>query len=69
VVWEVPLRVEVDQEVCIGAGQCVLAAPAVFDQREDDGIVTLLTSEPPESEHALVEEAANRCPAAAIHTA
>jgi hypothetical protein len=29
-----------------GAGSCVLIAPEVFDQREDDGIVILLNAEP-----------------------
>ena len=35
------MRVTVDTKKCISAGQCVLSAPDVFDQREEDGIVTL----------------------------
>lgn len=65
---EVPLKIEVDEDACVGAGQCVLAAPQVFDQREDDGIVELLTHDVPASMHAQVAEAANRCPASAIRT-
>jgi ferredoxin len=28
------MRVSLQKDLCIGAGQCVLAAPAVFDQDE-----------------------------------
>ncbi|TMR13294.1 ferredoxin [Nonomuraea turkmeniaca] len=60
------MKVRVDEDKCCGAGQCVLLAPEVFDQREDDGIVILLDAEPPEHVHATVREAAAVCPAAAI---
>jgi ferredoxin len=35
------MTVTVDEDMCAGAGNCVLLAPEVFDQREDDGIVIL----------------------------
>ncbi|WP_327580613.1 ferredoxin [Nonomuraea sp. NBC_00507] len=60
------MKVIVDEVKCCGAGQCVLIAPEVFDQREDDGIVILLEAEPDADQHALVREAAAVCPAAAI---
>jgi ferredoxin len=60
------VHVTIDQEKCCGAGQCVLAAPEVFDQREDDGIVVLLNPDPPEDQHAATRDAAALCPAAAI---
>jgi ferredoxin len=60
------MNVSVDQEKCCGAGTCVLIAPDVFDQRDDDGIVVLLDSQPSEQLHAAVREAASVCPAAAI---
>ncbi|MFI5613878.1 ferredoxin [Amycolatopsis sp. NPDC051903] len=60
------MKVVIDQDRCVGAGQCVLAAPDVFDQREDDGIVVLLDENPPEEVHAQVREAAQICPALAI---
>lgn len=60
------MRVEIDEDKCTMAGQCVLAAPNVFDQRDEDGVVVLLNPEPPESERAAVEDAILRCPAAAI---
>jgi ferredoxin len=40
------VKVTVDQDRCCGAGTCVMLAPEVFDQREDDGIVELLVAEP-----------------------
>ncbi|WP_326822639.1 ferredoxin [Streptosporangium sp. NBC_01756] len=60
------MKVIVDEVKCCGAGQCVLIAPEVFDQREDDGIVILLEPEPGADQHTLVREAAAVCPAAAI---
>lgn len=60
------MKVTVDQDKCCGAGSCVLAAPDVFDQRDEDGIVVLLDPEPAEDQHAAVRDAAAVCPAAAI---
>jgi ferredoxin len=58
-------KVRVDEHKCIGAGQCVLRAPQVFDQRED-GIVLLLDARPPRELHEAVRKAADLCPAEAI---
>ncbi|GLW05699.1 ferredoxin [Microtetraspora sp. NBRC 13810] len=63
------MRVFADQDRCVGSGQCVLTAPAVFDQRDEDGIVTLLTDDPPPGEHEAVRRAAVLCPAMAIRLA
>ncbi|MGW6929105.1 ferredoxin [Lentzea sp. NPDC054927] len=60
------MKITVDQDKCCGAGTCVLLAPDVFDQRDDDGIVVLLDEAPPQDLHDLVREAASVCPAAAI---
>lgn len=60
------LKIVVDTDVCIGAGQCALAASAVFDQRIEDGIVELLQPEPPADQHEAVEEAALLCPSGAV---
>lgn len=57
--------VRIDEHKCIGAGQCVLAAPEIFDQRED-GIVILLDATPPVARHAAARKAAKLCPALAI---
>ncbi|MEV0035785.1 ferredoxin [Streptomyces sp. NPDC056909] len=60
------MRVTVDQEKCVGAGQCVMLAPDVFDQRDEDGVVVLLTETPAAELHADVRMAAQVCPALAI---
>ncbi|GAB3553589.1 ferredoxin [Actinopolyspora lacussalsi] len=60
------MKIAVDEEKCCGAGQCVLLAPEVFDQRDDDGVVILLDEQPPENLYGPVREAADVCPAAAI---
>lgn len=60
------MKIAVDKDKCCGAGTCVLVAPEVFDQGEDDGIVMLLDEQPGEEHHAAVREAAGVCPAGAI---
>jgi ferredoxin len=60
------MRVRVDEDRCIGSGVCALAAPAVFDQRDDDGVVRLLVESPPPDEYEAVREAEIRCPALVI---
>ncbi len=60
------MKVTVDQDKCCGAGTCVLLAPDVFDQRDEDGIVVLLDEKPGEELHAIVREAASVCPGVAI---
>ncbi|MFJ8927452.1 MULTISPECIES: ferredoxin [unclassified Streptomyces] len=61
------MKITVDEEKCCGAGQCVLIAPEVFDQRDEDGIVILLDAAPAAEHHEGVRESAGVCPAAAIH--
>jgi ferredoxin len=63
------MKVSVDPDRCLGAGQCVLAAREVFDQREDDGIVVLLTETPDPGQYENVREAARLCPALVIELA
>jgi ferredoxin len=60
------MRVSVDRDRCIGAGNCALFAPAVFDQEPDDAVVVLLDPSPPDALRAAVQEAVDRCPAAVI---
>ncbi|WP_454857204.1 ferredoxin [Promicromonospora soli] len=62
------MKVVVEEPRCVAAGQCVLLAPEVFDQRDDDGIVVLLEESPGPELHDAVRESAVACPAAAIHT-
>jgi ferredoxin len=57
------VKVSVDENRCCGSGSCVLTAPEVFDQRDEDGIVVLLQEE---TRSDAVHEAARICPALAI---
>jgi ferredoxin len=60
------MKVIIDQDKCVASGQCVTAAIDVFDQRDEDGIVVLLTENPSEDMAADVHQAAAVCPALAI---
>lgn len=60
------MKITVDQTKCAVSGQCVMTAPEVFDQREEDGVVTLLQDSPPAELAAAVRDAAMLCPAQAI---
>ena len=58
--------VRVDPERCCSSGMCVLTAPEVFDQSEEDGSVRLLRRVPlPEHEQA-VRDAVGLCPSGAL---
>ncbi|MGE3448432.1 MAG: ferredoxin [Microbacteriaceae bacterium] len=60
-----PLRVAADRSICVGAGQCVRVAAAVFDQ-DDDALVTILMAEVPAELQAAAREAVELCPSGAI---
>ncbi|MFB7269120.1 ferredoxin [Streptomyces sp. NPDC056244] len=60
------MKVTLDQDKCVASGQCVVAAADVFDQRDEDGIAVLLTSEPNPDQAADTRHAAAVCPALAI---
>ncbi len=59
------MGVVVQIDACVGAGQCALVAPDVFDQ-DDDGIVVLLQTDPSGSDLEAAIKAARLCPAWAI---
>ncbi|GAA1454967.1 ferredoxin [Nocardiopsis tropica] len=60
------MRVELDEPKCVASGQCVVAAPDVFDQRDEDGVAVVLDRTPPEHLYEEVSEAVAICPAAAL---
>lgn len=60
------MKVFLDQDKCVASGQCVTAADAVFDQRDEDGIAVLLDAEPSPDREAQVRQAAAVCPVLAI---
>lgn len=59
------MHIEIDRDVCIGAGQCALTAPNVFTQ-DDDGYSTLLPGRQDGGGDPLVRDAARACPVGAI---
>jgi len=59
------VRITVDVDRCVGAGQCVLTAPDIFDQNED-GVVVLLVPEPDDRDEAAVRQARMNCPSGTI---
>ncbi len=60
------MKVTVDQDKCVSSGKCVLNAGEVFDQRDDDGVVVLLTEQPATRASREARKAAAACPALAI---
>ena len=62
------MKISADREVCISAGNCVMAAEAVFDQ-DEDGIVVLLVDDVPDGEEDHVREAVKLCPSQALRLA
>ncbi|MFF8961001.1 ferredoxin [Streptomyces sp. NPDC014894] len=60
------MRITVNRELCAGAGNCVMSAPAVFDQDDTEGLVMLRLAEPSENLRTSVELAAQMCPVGAI---
>ncbi|MEZ0366660.1 ferredoxin [Mycobacterium sp. pUA109] len=61
------MKVTVNQDVCASSGNCVMHAPEVFDQRDEDGVVVLLTEEPSAEFADQVRRAEAGCPTRAIH--
>ncbi|MFK0115557.1 ferredoxin [Streptomyces sp. NPDC090994] len=59
------MRIDIDTDVCIGAGQCALTAPDVFTQ-DDDGYGAVLPGREDGGGSPLVREAARACPVGAV---
>lgn len=57
------LKIEVDRDLCIGSGDCVDTAPAVFEL-DDDGKAIVI--DPNGASEDDVVEAARNCPVTAI---
>lgn len=60
------MRVVADTARCVGAGQCVMTLPDVFDQSDDDGTVVLLTDTVDAGQVDAVQDAIEMCPSQAI---
>lgn len=60
------MRIVTDTGRCVGAGQCALTEPAVFDQSDEDGTVVLLTDQAEGETLDRVREAIDLCPSQAL---
>ncbi|MGW4830262.1 ferredoxin [Amycolatopsis japonica] len=60
------MEIHVDKERCVGASECLFAAPDVFDLRGSEGCAVVLPASPTEAMRPEVMTAARRCPVAAI---
>jgi ferredoxin len=59
------MRIIIDGDRCIGAGQCQMTAPHVFSG-DDDGFSTLLPGHEAHAAEPIVREAERACPVQAI---
>ncbi|KUN90918.1 ferredoxin [Streptomyces caeruleatus] len=59
------MRIEIDQDTCVGAAQCARTAPGVFTQN-DEGLSELLPGREDGAGDPLVREAVRVCPVRAI---
>lgn len=59
------MKVTADRDICIGAGMCVVTAPAVFDQ-DDGGIVAPLVEQVAPGDVDAVRRAVALCPSGAL---
>jgi ferredoxin len=59
------VKIEANRDICIGAGNCVLAAEDVFDQ-DDDAIVVVLRERPSADQESEVRNAVAQCPSGAL---
>ena len=59
------MRIQADRDVCIGAGNCVLAAEDVFDQ-DDEAVVIVLAEHPSSDQETEVRNAVAQCPSGAL---
>jgi ferredoxin len=60
------MRISIDSSLCEAHGDCVIAAPELFDLGEEDDVVRVLDAEPGEALREKVELAVRLCPVAAI---
>ncbi|WP_430785140.1 ferredoxin [Actinoplanes sp. G11-F43] len=60
------MRVTASADICVGAGQCVLAAPTVFDQSDAEGLVVVIAEQITDEDAEAVRTAAEWCPSGAV---
>jgi ferredoxin len=60
------MKIIADTGKCVGAGQCVLTEPTLFDQSEEDGTVIVLDDQPQGDLVEKAREAVHVCPSQAL---
>jgi ferredoxin len=63
------MKIVADTTRCVGAGQCVLTEPRLFDQSPYDGTVIVLDDNPPPELGRAAHDAARVCPSQALSVA
>lgn len=59
------MRIVANPDLCVGAGQCVLTDPTLFDQ-DDDGVVLVLVEQAEGVSARSAREAVALCPSQAL---
>jgi ferredoxin len=59
-------KILADRTRCVGGGNCVLSAPQLFAQGEDDGLVQVIREYPGPQDLAAAELAVISCPSQAL---
>ena len=59
------MKITVERDKCIGAGQCMLNAPELFDQ-DEEGTVVVLDEHPTDEQESAACNAEHACPARVI---
>jgi ferredoxin len=60
------VRIVGDRDVCVGAGMCVLTAPDLFEQDDEDGLVVVKREHLAEAALRVAENAVDQCPSGAL---
>ena len=60
------MRIGLDADLCQAYGNCLLAAPEVFELTDATPVVIVLRERPDEQLRAQVEEAVQSCPVQAL---
>jgi ferredoxin len=60
------MKLVVDFDACAAHGDCVVAAPRLFDLGDDDDVVRVLIDEPGEEFRSEAQAAVDACPMVAI---
>jgi ferredoxin len=60
------MKVSVDRNECLGNAQCVMAAPDLFELRDDEDQVSVLQEEVPAELEDDARYAVNLCPVQAL---